>query len=377
MDMFRQMVNLAIAIGLETRRTSLKSLSLASYHQLKIFNIPSRYRLCAISRATGILKNYRSLSKKHSARIPYCRRPGLNMCYGLKIRNRELSLTGGLSIPLNDHTLRVLSEPGLKLRSITLTAYTMGISYSKKTKAVECQGMMGIDRNLNNVTAADSVGNIIIHDLSRITKTKLASRQTIARFKRSDDRIRQRIASKYGRIQRNRTNWLLHNVSRKLVNHATKNRFSIVVERITGIRRLYRKGNGQTRYHRAQLNSWSYHELDKQLSYKTSWNGLPVVHVNPKGTSSKCSACGDQMVFSKESRTLRCSTCSLVIDRDVNAARNILSAGLRFSLKGPSDEAMKGNPMIMAIPGVDDGQSSHEKTPTDPTEDLTEPNLRN
>ena len=71
------------------------------------------------------------------------------------------------------------------------------------------------------------------------------------------------------------------------------------------------------------------------------------------------------MVFSKESRTLRCSTCSLVIDRDLNAARNILSAGLRFGLKGPSNEAVKGNPMTMAIPGVDDGQSSFEKAPTE------------
>ena len=66
----------------------------------------------------------------------------------------------------------------------------MGLTYSKRTKAAECQGMIGIDQYPNNVTAADSVGNIIIHDLSRITKTKLASRQTIARFKRSDDRIR-------------------------------------------------------------------------------------------------------------------------------------------------------------------------------------------
>ena len=114
---FRQMVNLTIAIGLETRRTSLKSLSLANYRQLEIFNIPSHYRLCAISKATGILKNYRSLSKKHGDRTPHCRRPGLTICYGLKIRNRELSSTGGLSIPLNNHMLGVLSEPGLKILS--------------------------------------------------------------------------------------------------------------------------------------------------------------------------------------------------------------------------------------------------------------------
>ena len=84
----------------------------------------------------------------------------------------------------------------------------------------------------------------------------------------------------------------------------------------------------------------------------------PVIHVNPKGTTSRCSVCGDRMVFSKESRTLRCPSCGLYIDRDVNAPRNILSAGLRlrlsgldrFGLKGLSGEAVKGNPTSTVIP---------------------------
>ncbi len=56
-ERFRQMVNLSIAIGLERGRTSLNSLCEVSYHRLKIFETPSKYRLCAISRAAGILKN--------------------------------------------------------------------------------------------------------------------------------------------------------------------------------------------------------------------------------------------------------------------------------------------------------------------------------
>jgi hypothetical protein len=43
---------------------------------------------------------------------------------------------------------------------------------------------------------------------------------------------------------------------------------------------------------------------------------------------------------------------------NVHAARNILSAGLRFSLEGLSVEAVKGNPTTMVIPGVDDSQPS-------------------
>ena len=53
------------------------------------------------------------------------------------------------------------------------------------------------------------------------------------------------------------------------------------------------------------------------------------------------------MVSSEESRMLHCPTCSIDIDRDVNAAQNILSARLRISPLGLSGEAVKENPTTM------------------------------
>src|SRR5438445_13861900 len=175
MEQFRQMVNLCIIIGLETNRTSLKSLSNASYHRLKVFDIRSKYRLCAISRAAGILKNYRNLSKKHRVRVPYCHQAGLTICYDLRIRNNELRLPGSCHIPLNRYVLNVLSEPGLRLRSTTLTDRRIGIYYSKETRLIVPMGMLGIDMNLNNTTTVDSLGNILVHALSKVTLIKSSS----------------------------------------------------------------------------------------------------------------------------------------------------------------------------------------------------------
>jgi len=179
-DSDRWSIYLSIAIGLERGRTSPRSLCLVSYHRLKVFETPSKYRLCAISRAAGILKNYRNLSKKHSVSTPYCRRPSLTICYNLKIRNNELHLPGGVHIPLNNYTLNVLRQPGIRLRSATLTVSRVCISFSKETSKVNCEGVLGIDRNLNNITAADSFGNIIVNDLSKVTVIKSASRRAIA-----------------------------------------------------------------------------------------------------------------------------------------------------------------------------------------------------
>lgn len=61
------------------------------------------------------------------------------------------------------------------------------------------------------------------------------------------------------------------------------------------------------------------------LSFKAVEAGKRVVAVNPSGTSQSCSGCGG---VPEERKTLRvrvhrCAACGLVLDRDVNAARNI------------------------------------------------------
>ena len=52
----------------------------------------------------------------------------------------------------------------------------------------------------------------------------------------------------------------------------------------------------------------------------------------------------NRLVFSKENRTLHCPTRNTDTNHDVNAAHNILHAGLRFSPLGLPGEALKGNP---------------------------------
>lgn len=63
------------------------------------------------------------------------------------------------------------------------------------------------------------------------------------------------------------------------------------------------------------------------LRFKAEEAGRAVVAVNPSGTSQICSGCGCEPERKKTLavRTHRCLDCGLVLDRDVNAARNILA----------------------------------------------------
>lgn len=60
------------------------------------------------------------------------------------------------------------------------------------------------------------------------------------------------------------------------------------------------------------------------LSHKAAWAGRRCVAVNPAYTSQDCSGCGHRQSLSLSDRTYACPCCGLVLDRDLNAARNIL-----------------------------------------------------
>jgi putative transposase len=67
----------------------------------------------------------------------------------------------------------------------------------------------------------------------------------------------------------------------------------------------------------------------RQLTaYKAERRGGRVILVEPRGTSQECSGCGKTVEKALSERVHSCPHCGLKLDRDVNAARNILARGL-------------------------------------------------
>lgn len=75
-------------------------------------------------------------------------------------------------------------------------------------------------------------------------------------------------------------------------------------------------------------SGWGY--FIQYLSYKAEEAGKRVVKVNPAYTSQICSGCGYMVKKELSVRRHRCPNCGLDIDRDHNAARNILSFGTKL-----------------------------------------------
>ena len=80
------------------------------------------------------------------------------------------------------------------------------------------------------------------------------------------------------------------------------------------------------------INDAAWSQFFGFLSYKAENAGRKLIKVNPKNTTQMCSGCGTIVPKDLSTRTHSCPDCGLQIDRDHNAAINILSRGRRVLL---------------------------------------------
>jgi putative transposase len=67
-----------------------------------------------------------------------------------------------------------------------------------------------------------------------------------------------------------------------------------------------------------------YYEFRRQIEYKAKWNEREVKFVGTFFPSTKmCSSCGNKKEMSLTERTYKCEHCGLIMDRDLNAAKNL------------------------------------------------------
>lgn len=347
-DYFKYCANEAIRVGIEKNLTSKYNLHYQLYHKLRLNSqFHSKYIYGSLECAASKLKLYKKILKKKShAKKPYISRNHLiinNMSYKIKqdIIRIPTESTKYIFIKLTKYVCEKIKNT--KLGNLTITDDKIILSYSKDISAQRPTNFIGMDRNLNNVTTYDSQRNCIVHDLSKANRIIELYSSVKSKFRRNDSRIRKKIFQKYGKLQTNRVHNILHCTSKKITSQDS----GIIMEDIKGIRKLYRKGNGQGTKYREKMNSWSFYELQRQIEYKARWLGLPVNYGKAGGTSSKCAVCGSKLV-PEEHRKMSCSFCNTSIDRDINAACNILLLGTRVVPDGVTGEAMMAKPRIVS-----------------------------
>ncbi len=78
------------------------------------------------------------------------------------------------------------------------------------------------------------------------------------------------------------------------------------------------------------ISDASWYQFSQWLQYFAKIHAVIVIAVPPHQTTVDCSCCGSKIQKTLSTRTHRCNKCGTVLDRDHNAAKNILAKGFKL-----------------------------------------------
>lgn len=199
---------------------------------------------------------------------------------------------------------------------------------------------VGIDVGISELVATSNGERIGNPRHLRRSLGRLADLQRLVAGRKRGSHLRRKAARQVGRLHRKiarQRRDLAHQISRRLVNE-----YGLIVHEQLQISNMVRRPaprpnteggfdpNGAAA--KAGLNreilaaGWA--QLLCFITYKAEEAGRDVIAVNPRHTSQTCHHCGNVDAENRHATQFRCTGCGHVDHADINAARNILRAGL-------------------------------------------------
>ncbi len=176
---------------------------------------------------------------------------------------------------------------------------------------------IGLDLGLNRL-ATLSDGKIIQnpHNFRKLEQKLAAAQRRLSRKLRTSHnrrKAKKKVALVHEAVANARKDYL-----HKSANWLLSNYSKIVMEDLR-INEMAEEGHGKG------IHDASWGLFTHMLCYKAASAGSEIVFVDPKDTSQECSGCHFTVQKGLWERIHQCSVCGLVLDRDINAAINILT----------------------------------------------------
>jgi putative transposase len=231
--------------------------------------------------------------------------------------------TRKLARRLDNGTARILSATVSRTAQRWFVSFTCEIERAIPERHARRRSAIGVDLGVKTLlTGVDDHGNTITIEGPKALRSSLRRLRRASRAhsrKQPGSANRRKHAALLARLHARVANVRADALHKSTTDLAQ--RYAVVVTEdlniagMTRNRRLARavadQGFGQTR---------------RMLGYKTTWNG-GTLHVADRWfpSSKLCSGCGAvKAKLALPERTYRCPSCGLALDRDVNAARNLL-----------------------------------------------------
>ena len=199
-----------------------------------------------------------------------------------------------------------------------LNDYSMGIDLGIKDLAVVSYGDDSlVFHNINKSKTVRTLKRNIKLLQRRISRKYEQNKQGNKFVKtRNIERCEDRLRKMYARLSNIRNNYI-HQTTHKLVSLLPKR---VVMEDLNV------RGMMKNKHLSKAVQEQCFSEFIRQMKYKCEWNGIEFVQVDRFYPSSKtCSCCCNvKKDLRLSDRTYICSECGFTIDRDLNAAINLM-----------------------------------------------------
>jgi IS605 OrfB family transposase len=229
-----------------------------------------------------------------------------------------------------------------------------GVQADRRIEHAPTGKQVGIDMGLH-AFLTDSDGNAVAnprHLRKAERRLNRLHRRLSRKQKQSQNRkkARKALAKAYLKVQRQREDFARKTASTLVSSH------DLIAYEHLQIRNLVKN--------RKLAKSISDAAWGRFLAWLTSYgrmHDIPVIALEPAFTSQECSGCHRRVKKSLSVRTHICPGCGLVLDRDHNAALNILAKALGDRTGGQSETGGQprnawGEPPATLLPAVATGQ---------------------
>lgn len=185
----------------------------------------------------------------------------------------------------------------------------------------DTSNLVGIDVGLKSFATLSDGG--VIDNPKHLNKSekRLADAQRSLSKKNKDSQNRKKQRKRVGKLHRR--------IRNQRLDFLHKTSASVIAKHAVVLEDLDVQGMMKNRSLSKAISDAGWFEFKRQLEYKAQWKGKLFITIERKEpTSKRCSSCGSIQDMPLGKTIYSCPACGMTMDRDLNAARNILEIGL-------------------------------------------------
>jgi IS605 OrfB family transposase len=329
MRRYRDALNYSVRAVIASRALSLGKAHRLLYNDLRErYGLPSRIAQDCYREAIAIAKSW--LRNPRRGNKPTLKSLSMWLTHelGYRVKGDYVELAGGYRLRIIGWDRRYDDFPNREARLVFRDGrFDLYVTKRVPRPAKYApKGVLAVDINEGRVVVGNSSVEIRVETpveralryrrLAERLQGKYSSTRYNAWLRRNG--IRKRVRSFHRKARNIIEDWA-RRTSHMIMSLARQGQLAVAREDLTGLIESLRK---LPKEHRTALLALGYRRLAFWVDWQAEKGGVPLLVVDPAGTSTTCPRCGTKLV-EVGYRRLRCPRCGLEADRDTIAVLNI------------------------------------------------------